>query len=259
MNLLLPVIIVSAIGVIAGIGLALASHFMSVPTDERVAAVRDALPGANCGACGFSGCDGYAAAVAAGNAATNLCAPGGADAAAKIAAVMGVEAGGVVKKTAVVHCKGSLDNTHNKYDYRGIATCAAANMLHSGPSACAYGCIGLGDCAAVCEFGALSVQNGLARVDKNKCTGCGKCAAACPKHLITVGAYDGVHSVLCRNCDKGAQTRKVCGTGCIGCMKCTKVCPVGAVTVENFVASIDPAKCTGCGICAEACPQGIIS
>ena len=259
MNILIPVLIVAAIGLVAGVGLALASHFMAVPVDERVQQVRGALPGANCGACGYSGCDGYAAAVAAGDAQPTLCAPGGADTAAALAQIMGVDAGPVAAKTAVVHCKGSAAHTGTRFEYRGISSCAAANLMHAGPGKCAYGCIGLGDCAAVCEYDAISVQDVLAAVIPLRCKGCMKCVSACPKGRIGMIPAAERAVVRCKNSDRGAQTRKACDAGCIGCMKCVKVCETGAVTVEHFLARIDPERCTGCGKCEEVCPQRCIS
>ena len=159
MEILLPVIIVGIIGLIAGVGLSLASKFMAVPVDEKQEKIREALPGANCGACGFSGCDGYAAAVAAGETSPDKCAPGGAAAAAALAEILGVE---VVNepKIAFIACKGTRENTKLKYAYSGMQSCAAAAALQSGPLECSFGCLGFGDCAAVCPFGAITLENG---------------------------------------------------------------------------------------------------
>ncbi len=258
MDILVPVIIVAAIGLLCGVMLSLASHFLEVKVDERVEKVREALPGANCGACGYTGCDGYAAAVASGEAELTKCAPGGAATAKAIGEIMGAEVGDVRQKYAVVMCGGSNEFTENKFDYHGIGSCAAAALLAAGPAACCYGCMGLGDCAAVCENGAITVKNGVAVVDKSLCGGCGKCVTACPKQIIKVIDADDRAVVRCKNTDKGADTRKACKTGCIGCMKCVKACEYGAVTVENFVATVDNDKCVGCGKCVAACPQSII-
>ncbi len=258
-DILVPVLIVAGIGLVCGVMLALASHFLGVKVDERAEKVRSELPGANCGACGYAGCDSYAAAVAAGEAEPSLCGPGGSAAATAIAEIMGTSVGDLRRKYAVVMCRGSGEFTADKFDYRGINSCAAASMLAAGPAACRYGCIGLGDCAAVCEYGAITVNNGVAAVDPALCGACGKCAAVCPKHIIRVTDADDRAVVRCMNSDKGAVTRKDCATGCIGCMKCVKACEYGAVTVENFVAKVAPDKCIGCGKCEEACPQHIIS
>ncbi|MBQ9083793.1 MAG: RnfABCDGE type electron transport complex subunit B [Clostridia bacterium] len=256
--IVLAILLVSGIGLVAGAGLAIASVLMAVPVDEKAEAIEAALPGANCGACGFSGCSGYAAALAKGEAQPGLCAPGGKDAAVAIAAILGTEAVDVQPKTAVVRCMGTCERTSDRMEYDGIRTCAAAVQMFRGPGSCSYGCIGFGDCAAVCPEGAISVCNGIAHVDPDKCIACGKCAKACPKQLIAIVPNDAIAMVRCSNKDKGAITRKVCTAGCIGCMKCQKNCEAGAIKVVNNLASVDPAKCTGCGKCESVCPQHCI-
>lgn len=258
-SILIPVIIVGVIGLVLGIGLTVASILLAVPVDEKVTKIREALPGANCGACGFSGCDGYAEAVAAGNAEANLCVPGGADTSAQVAEIAGVAAGEFVKKQAFVLCRGDCGVTSPKYDYKGLRSCAAASLIFRGPGSCGFGCIGFGDCAAVCEYGAISVKDGLARINGMLCAGCGKCVSVCPKGIIDILPSSVGAVVRCSNKDKGAATRKVCTAGCIGCKICEKKCPSGAVKVENNLAVIDPDKCTGCGICADSCPQKCIN
>ncbi|MBQ4313071.1 MAG: RnfABCDGE type electron transport complex subunit B, partial [Clostridia bacterium] len=125
-SILIPAAVVAGIGLVAGAGLAIASVLMAVPKDERAEAVLEVLPGANCGACGYSGCSGYAAALASGEAKNGLCAPGGDKAAQEVAAVLGISAEGVERKTAVVHCLGTYDNTSDKIEYQGVNSCAAA-------------------------------------------------------------------------------------------------------------------------------------
>ena len=259
MSVLIPVIILGGIGLAAGILLSIAAIVFAVKEDEKAKAIAEALPGANCGACGYSGCSGYAAALSEGKTTdTGLCAPGGAAASAAISQILGVEAGEFQKKAAVVHCRGTWDLTQMKMEYQGMKTCAAANQLFSGIGACPYGCIGYGDCQAVCEYGAVTVENGLSKIDPVLCKGCGKCAAACPKGLIRITAEQPRAAVLCSNRDKGAKTRKDCTVGCIGCMRCVKACETGAIAVDHFLATVDPEKCTGCGKCAEVCPQKCI-
>lgn len=260
MNILIPILILAAIGLIAGLGLAIASKILAVPVNEKEQQIRDALPGANCGACGFSGCDGYAKALADGTAeSTALCSPGGAETAKNIAAILGVAGDSVVRRTALVRCRGCHENTGDKMAYSGVQTCRTANQLYGGPGACAYGCIGLGDCVNVCEYGALHIREGVAAVDPALCTACGKCVRACPKDLITLfPAAEVKATVLCSSKAKGAQTRKDCKAGCIGCKKCEKVCEFGAVEVSANLAHIDPEKCTACGKCVENCPQHCI-
>ena len=260
MSILIPILILGGIGLLAGILLSVAAVVFAVQKDEKAEEIAEALPGANCGACGFSGCSGYAAALSKGETTdTGLCAPGGAAAAAAIAAILGVEADAFQKKAAVVRCQGSWDLTDMKMEYQGMETCAAANQLFSGMGACRYGCIGYGDCLSACEYGAVTVENGLSTIHPELCKGCGKCVTACPKGLIRLLPEKRQAAVLCSNHDKGARTRQVCTVGCIGCMRCVKACEAGAVTVENFLACVDPEKCTGCGKCAEVCPQHCIA
>lgn len=258
-EILLAITIVAAMGLLIGLILAVASIIMAVPKDEKAEAVLELLPGANCGACGFSGCSGYAKALAHGEAEVGLCPVGGAKCAADVAKELGAEVGEIVQKTAMVNCNGNFENTGNKMEYQGIKTCSAAAAIHGGPGRCSFGCIGFGDCVAVCEYDSIKVENGVAKVDYSKCKACSKCVKACPKNLISLVPVKKQAVVRCSNCDKGAVTRNVCKVGCIGCMKCTKVCPVGAVTVTKFNATVDSSKCTGCGLCADNCPQGCIT
>ena len=252
------IILVAVIAIIAGLLLSWASIQFAVPVDEKQAAVREVLPGANCGACGFSGCDGYAAALAAGTAEIGLCSPGGPDVAEECATILDKAAGEMVRKVALVQCNGTCSNAGQKLIYDGVDTCQAVSLMFAGDSTCAYGCLGHGDCAAVCPEKAILVHDGLAMIDQDKCVGCGICVKTCPKHVIALVPFEKKHHVLCVNTDKGAEAMKVCKTSCIGCMKCVKTCEHDAIHVTNFNASIDYDKCTNCGACAEVCPKHAI-
>ncbi len=256
--LILSVIVVASIGLIAGLGLSICSVIMSVKTDETVEALRNELPGANCGACGYSGCDGYAEALSKGEAKPGLCTPGGVELNNKLGEILGVKVEMTEPKAAKVLCNGSFKNTSNKMFYTGIRTCKAANMLYSGSSACAFGCLGFGDCQRACIFDAITVKDGLAIVDKEKCTACSACVKACPKGIIELLPANAKETVLCSNKDKGAAAKKVCEVACIACGKCVKSCNFDAITVENNLARIDYEKCTACGACLEACPTKCI-
>lgn len=256
--ILIAVLIVAGIGLIIGIVLAFASAVMAVPVDEKVEALTEALPGANCGACGYSGCSGYAKALAEGSAKNGACAPGGDETAKALAEILGEKASAVERRVAVVRCMGITDNTQDKVDYQGVQSCAAA-MLVGGKGACSYGCLGLGDCVAACPYGAVSVCNGVAKVDADLCKACAMCVSVCPKKIITIVPVREQAVVRCSNSDKGAAAKKACKAACIGCKKCEKVCEAGAVKVADFKASVDPALCTGCKLCVEACPQNIIT
>ncbi len=260
--ILTAVIPVVIIGVICAAVLVVASKVMAVKEDERFPVVRDCLPGANCGACGFAGCDGYAKALCE-NPGTpaNLCIPGADGVARQLSEVLGVEFEDVAEQVAVVHCAGDCNFTEDKVDYSGMQSCAAAKLMYGGKGSCTYGCLGLGDCAEACPQDAICIENGIAHVNTRKCIGCGICAKKCPNRLITLVNDVERVVVTCSNKDKGAQTRKVCKNGCIGCRKCVKVCPNGAITVADNCAVIDYDKCTDCpdfGACARSCTTGCI-
>ena len=255
-SIIFAVIIVAVIGVLCAILLSVASVVFAVPVDEKEVQIRECLPGANCGACGYSGCDGYAGALAKGETDnTALCIPGGTDVSKQIAQITGGEAGEIKPTVAVVLCQGNSLNTGMKLEYQGVETCKLAAQLFGGPKSCQYGCIGFGDCVKACPYDAIFICDGVARINPNLCRSCKSCISACPKGLIELLPLDNAQAaVLCKNRDKGAQTRKQCKAGCIGCMKCMKTCEAGAVTVQNNVAHVDYDKCTGCGKCAEVCP-----
>ena len=257
-EILYAVLVLGIMGAVFGAVLAIASKVFAVKTDERLPKLIEALPGANCGACGFTGCDGYAKALLQPGTKTNLCVPGGAEAAKKLAAVLGVEAEETVRNVAVVKCSGTCEVTQPKAEYRGIQSCSAAKLLFGGPGSCTYGCIGYGDCAAVCPQKAISIDRGVAFADAASCIGCGLCAKQCPQGVIALVPETAKSVVACSNRDKGAMTRKACSIGCIGCMKCAKNCEADAITVSGNLAAIDYAKCTGCGKCAEVCTTGCI-
>lgn len=259
-GIILAVVIVAGIGLVLGLALAVASIVFAVPVDEKEVAVRECLPGANCGACGYSGCDGYAQALAKGETTEcNRCIPGGNDVAKEVASIMGLEAGNVTPMVAAVMCQGNCNNVKEKLEYNGVKSCKMAAQLFGGPKECVYGCIGFGDCVNVCQYNAIFICDGVARINPDNCKACKMCINTCPRHLIDLFPLDTAKAaVLCVNHEKGASTRKHCKAGCIGCMKCVKACEVGAVKVENFCAKVDYEKCIGCGKCHEACPVGAI-
>ena len=255
-----PVMLTVVTGLIAGVLLTIAAKVFAVPVDETQVKIRECLPGANCGACGFVGCDDYAAALAADHSIpANKCVPGGAGAAAGIAAVLGVDAGTTVEQVAKVMCSGTCDNTSVEMDYQGYLSCSAVKNFFGGPGVCKFGCIGLGDCTKVCKFDAIHVENGIAVVDRDKCVACGACAGTCPQKIIDILPKASRVTVDCSSKDPGKVVTKACKAGCIGCKMCEKTCKFDAIHVVDNVAKIDPEKCKNCGMCAKACPRKIIT
>ncbi|MBR7132478.1 MAG: RnfABCDGE type electron transport complex subunit B [Clostridia bacterium] len=257
MEILLPVIIVAVIGLVAGVGLSLASKLMAVPVDEKQEKLAEALPGANCGACGYSGCEGYAAAMASGEASPDKCPVGGAATATAISEILGVEIS-AEERTAFIACKGNGEITKQKYGYVGMQSCTAASLLHAGPLECSFGCLGFGDCAAECPFDAIIVSDGKPMVCEEICVGCGKCISACPKSLISLIPKGHTVTVNCNNKAKGAAVVKNCGVSCIACRMCEKQCESGALKIVDNLAVIDYSLCNGCGKCKEVCKRGVL-
>lgn len=253
-DVLTAFLVVVSVGLLFGILLALFIHLYGIEEDKKIRKIKAVLPGINCGACGFTGCSDYAEALAKGTAAPNLCIPGAVKTAEQLGEILGV----VVEKpkdvVAFVHCNGTCEAAAVKAVYEGIATCKANGMVYGGPKACHHGCLGCGDCAAVCVSHAICVEDGIARVDTRRCIGCGMCVKECTRKIISMVPQEAVTAVFCASKDKGADARKACKNACIGCKKCEKACPEQAISVLHNCAVIDYSKCTGCGLCADGCP-----
>ena len=255
--IILAVAVLAVLGLAGSIILVLASKFMAVYEDPRIAEVTACLAGANCGGCGYAGCADYAKAIVEDGAPTFKCAPGGDKTADAINEIMGAESSDRPSLRAVVLCNGG-ENCQQRFTYQGVQTCAAAAAVAGGPSACAYGCLGLGDCTRACMFDAIHVVNGVALVDRAKCTGCTACVTACPRHVIDMKPIAPQPVVKCSNIERGAAVNQACKAGCIACGLCVKNCPQQAIFLKNNVAVIDYTKCNGCGTCVTKCPKKAI-
>lgn len=254
------IVSIGGLGIVFGAILGYASKIFAVDEDPRIGQVQECLPGANCGGCGFPGCGGLAKAIVEGKAPVNKCAPGGAAAAAKIAAVMGVVAEEKEPEVAFVKCGGTCEKAQNKYEYDGIDDCIMASQLAGNSSkACAYGCMGLGSCVKACQFGAIKIENGVAVIDPEVCVACGKCVSTCPKHIIEIVPKKKKVKVQCSSKDMGKAVMSVCSAGCIGCKICEKTCKFDAIHVIDNIAVIDYDKCKNCGMCANKCPKKVIT
>ncbi|AEE16288.1 RnfABCDGE type electron transport complex subunit B [Treponema brennaborense] len=249
-----------AIAFILGVLLGFFKKIFYVPVDPTIEKVRSALPGANCGACGYPGCDGFAAAVAAGNAPVDGCAAGGAATAEAVGNIMGVSAS-AVQQVALLACQGSKEHAQPRGTYNGVKTCRAAKLSINGTKMCSYGCIGFADCVAVCKFDALAMKDdGLPHVDYAKCTGCGMCVAECPQGLFAKvdSARKGAVARCSNRSTNKAPIIKQCKTGCIKCGKCERACPEHALVVTNGIPLVDYGKCTSCGECIKGCPTHVL-
>ncbi len=265
--ILIAVGILGAVGLVSSVVLYVVSKRFAVAEDERIGRVAGVLPQANCGGCGFPGCSGFAAAcvkaVDAGSLDGISCPVGGQAVMGQVAGILGLTVAESAPKLAVVRCNGTCANRPHVADYDGVRSCRVQLLSGTGETACAFGCLGGGDCVAACQFGALSVNaaTGLPEVDEELCTACGVCVKTCPRKVIELrpkGPKNRRMVVLCVNRDKGAVAGKVCKASCIGCGKCVKVCPFEAITLSNNLAYIDPVKCRLCRKCEEACPKGAI-
>lgn len=257
--ILIALAVIGGVGLFVGIFLGIGGIVFKVEVDEKEEAVLAALPGNNCGGCGYAGCGGLAAAIAKGEAPVNQCPVGGEAVAKEIASIMGTEAGETERMVAFVACKGHSEDVTMDYEYSGVEDCRMLSFVpNGGPKSCNYGCLGYGTCASVCPFDAIHVEDGVAKVDREKCKACGKCVAVCPKNLISLIPYKAKYTVACSNHEKGPVTMKQCKTGCIGCGLCVRNCTNDAVAVDTFNATIDYDKCKNCGACAEKCPKKLI-
>lgn len=260
MNIILVTAIFALVlAFVIGLLLGFFKDFFRVETDPMIEKVREALPGLNCGACGFPGCDGYAAAVAGRTTELTRCTPGGKAVAEKLGELMGMNASSE-DIVPVLACQGTKDHAPLKGEYIGVQTCRAAKLSAGGTKLCAWGCLGFGDCTKVCAFDALHMEaDGLPHVDYDKCVGCGKCIEECPQGILKKVPKDRIGSmVICSNHNPvKAMVRKTCTVGCIKCEICVKNCPEKCITMVNGIPEVDYSKCTSCGVCVAKCPTKV--
>jgi len=258
-SILYPILSVSALALAFGAILGFSAKKFAVKSDPLVEKITKALPGANCGGCGFPGCAVFAENVSKGKASYRGCPPGGASTAVEIASFIGIEATASNRKIAFVKCNGSNDNIKRNYIYDGPKSCVSASQLATGGNkTCRYSCIGLASCKNACPFGAIKMVDSIAVVIREKCSACGKCVTVCPKNLIEIVPDKSTVRVLCNSRDKAKAVRESCRAGCIGCSICQKTCKQGAITVEDNIAHIDYEKCTLCMECVDKCPSKAI-
>lgn len=254
MEIIIAVLTLGVLGLIFGVGLALASKKLAVHLDPRLEKIHGLLPGSNCGACGIAGCFAFAQSLLSGKVSIDTCRVSEEDVKARIAEILGTQLETKVKQVATLHCNGGK-KVKNRFLYQGIEDCVAANLVLGGQKECIFGCLGFGSCAKACSFGAIKMSNeGLPTVDINKCKACNKCVEVCPKKLFTLVPIKSNVYVACHCLDLGKDTKAVCPVGCIACGICEKTCKFDAIHVIDNLATIDYNKCTSCGECEKACP-----
>lgn len=251
----------TAIGILSAVILYFVAQKFKTEEDPLVEKLTAVLPGVNCGGCGYAGCRNFAEALVKTKDLEKLFCPVGGNACMQnVANVLGLKAIEKTPLVAVVRCQGSLEYRPITNLYDSEKSCKIAALLYSGNTDCQYGCLGLGDCVAVCKFDAIVIdkKTGLPSVDENKCVACGACVKACPKRLVELRKKGKRIFVSCLNKDKGPLTRKACKIGCIACGKCAKECPFNAIIIENNCSYIDETKCQLCQKCIYVCPTHAI-
>ncbi len=255
------IVALGLIGLLFGLLLSMAARVFAVKVDPRVEKVKEVLPGANCGACGYAGCAQFAEAVTRGETDPAGCIPGGTNTANALAKELGLEIAETEPLVATVFCIGDNEKAADLFVYEGVEDCAVAGRMNGGFKACGYGCLGLGNCVRACPFEAIDIgPHGLPVVDQEACTGCGLCVTACPRDLLETlpRRSNQGHLVLCRSHERGKTVSKACSVGCIACKACVKACPEEAITMDDKLAVIDLDKCNDCGECVPVCPPGTI-
>lgn len=262
--MIVTILFLAIVGALAALLLFVVSKKFHVEEDARIELVNEALPGANCGGCGYPGCSGFARACVEAESMDGLfCTVGGNDTMLKVADILGRTAVEAEPQLAVVRCNGTCDARPKVNQYDGASSCAIAAATYGGETGCTFGCLGLGDCTLACGFDAIKMNplTGLPEVDEERCTACGACVKACPKMIIELrkrGSKSRRIFVSCVNKEKGGVAKKACDNACIGCSKCFKECKFEAITIANNLAYIDPNKCRLCRKCVVVCPTGAI-
>lgn len=263
-SIIYSVLLLASLGVTAAMVLYVVSKKFYVYENPLIAEVEDLLPAANCAGCGSPGCKAFAEKLVDTDDISDLfCPVGGNDVMQLVSEALGKEVAEKDPTVAVVRCQGACDVRPKTSEFQGPKSCAISSLIYSGETDCQYGCLGDGDCVAVCKFDAMYMDEttGLPVVITDKCTSCGMCVEACPRDIIEMRPKhkrDLKIFVGCLNEDKGGIARKACSVACIGCSKCFDICPKEAITMVNNLAYIDPEYCTLCRKCVPVCPTDSI-
>lgn len=258
-------VVFTLLGIFFGFALAATARRFNVPINPVVENVRNELPSANCGACGFAGCLAYAEEVVGDSSISpSLCVPGGAHTAKLVADLTGKTPSEMAERVAVLRCHGTTAYVADQADYLGIRSCSAASLVFGGPRACKNGCLGLGDCVRTCPFDAMAIgESGIVEIDHEKCTGCALCLAACPKHILELYPRNHRVELSCVAREKATAVRPKCLIGCITCRKCVSACPAEAITWSGTTIDINHERCMAYGpdckeVCVDVCPTYVM-
>ncbi len=259
LTIILAGVTMLALATAGGWVLGWANKAFHVEVDPRIEQIDEALPGANCGGCGYVGCRDYAEACVEKNEAVDLCPVGGEPVAAAIADILGIEVEQSWPYRPAVHCGATYEQRLKRGDYRGEATCAAANLV-GGVQGCIYGCMGFGDCFDSCKFDAIEIVDGLSTINYDKCVGCGACAKVCPRNIISMVPFKTQRMlvVACSNKDFGKDVKAVCTVGCLGCKACSHASTLFSIT-DNLphvnYDEYDPQDLADMEVALDKCPS----
>ena len=254
----IAIAIVVGVSLVLGVLILVISKFCQVKEDPRIKEIEGCLAGANCGACGYPGCSGFAKALVDGTAKLDACGQTPTEKRVEISNILGIAMEGSTEPTvAVVACCGG-NKCQDKYAYQGYGDCVSQNLLAGGRKACEVGCMGSGSCVDACPYMSIECREGYAHIDPDLCRSCGICIQTCPKSLIKRVPSSAKVYVACSTQCRGKDVMTKCQAGCIACGKCQRNCPTGAIVLVNNVPIIDYGKCINCGKCLEGCPRQCI-
>jgi len=263
LNSLYPVIALGFTALFFAVVIFFVDYKFKVEENPLIEEVTAILPGANCGACGFPGCKGFAEALVNKTNNNKMCPVANKETVEQIGKLLGAELSAGNKTVALVRCNGHKDNSKTYIEYQGISSCAFLNTVTTGLNDCRFSCLRQGDCVEVCQFNAIKLDpiTSIPVVDNHLCTGCGMCASTCPRNIIsmiTPADIDNIVYVSCSSKDRGNIAKAACNVACIGCGKCVKTCKFDAITLADNLATINNEKCTMCYDCVNVCPTGAI-
>jgi len=250
----------AALGLILASILVIANKRLFVYEDPRIDEVEDLLPHANCGACGTPGCRPFAEGLIEGQYEPAQCTVNSRDMNAVIADYLGVDLGKQDKRVARLACAGGRHVAYIRASYDGLESCRAAALVAGGGKGCAWGCLGMGDCADVCDFDAIHMnRHGLPMVDEALCTACNDCVEVCPKDLFSLHSLSHQLFVACKNLEKGEQAEAECEVICTACERCALDSPEGLIEIRGNLAIVDYSKNRlASRVAIERCPTGAI-